>query len=70
MEELLDFDRSLLVTVETMLKNKLPSAEGECVSLPLCVGVSLASLQCWRLSGDRQWTLTSLTPEISCSTLS
>lgn len=28
-EELLEFDRSLLMTVETVLKNKLPSADGE-----------------------------------------
>ena len=33
-EELLEFDRSLLMTVDTIFKNKLPSADGEPTSTP------------------------------------
>ena len=33
-EELLEFDRSLLMTVDTVFKNKLPSAYGEHTSTP------------------------------------
>ena len=36
-EELLEFDRSLLMTVETVLKNKLPSADGEKFSIVMWI---------------------------------
>ena len=46
-EELLEFDRSLLVTVDTAFKNRLPSADGQCVCVCVCVCVCCEVTLLW-----------------------
>ena len=43
-QEIEEFDRSLLVAVDTVFKDKLPSADSKAVAVCVCAGVHMTSL--------------------------